>query len=313
MELTKRLWDAKGYAELNKSYQNLRDQYAKIMNAASQPESQFLNNELGNQTMTTTTGRSGTIDGNENTTTTEQSCNEPSEEYITMANNAKKWYEITSQVKERNWSERTSSTFCKNVPNNKDIKELGNIASNLITLDPKEHPRDYLWQSSQQHDNLATQDFEQFWRSIWETAASENLESKWIKEIRSILQSHAPAQSTESVVITAELYYNSIKKKKNWSSPGKDKITNFWIKKLTALHPQIATSLTEIINKELSLPSWLQEGRCIMIPKKEEPAAKDHRPITCLNTLYKAVTSVIDELLKEHEATHQLMQIDQKI
>ena len=49
-----------------------------------------------------------------------------------------------------------------------------------------------------------------------------------------------------------------------------------------------------------------------MIPKKEEPAAKDHRPITCLNTLYKAITSVIDELLKEHEATHQLMQIDQK-
>ena len=389
MELTKRLWDAKGYAELNKSSQNLRDQYAKIMNAVSQPESQFLNNELGNQTMPTTTERSGTIDGNENTTTTEQSYNEPSEEYITMANNAKKWYEITSQVKERDCSERTSSSFCKNVPNNKDIKELRNIASNLITLDPKEHPRDYLWQcncaiysvaaawkkgtekrksrqnegkktqeyqpkwlrqieskirdlrkeisqiteeirrirkngklttkmrknrrwmrrqmkanitiarltqlkerklnqlrlkkqekdkkqkaserhqankqfdehesqfyercrniirshpdntrplykklnhtASQQHNNLATQDFEQFWRPIWETAASENLESKWIKEIRSILQSHGPAQSTESVVITAELYYNSIKKTKNWSSPGTDKITNFWIKNI---------------------------------------------------------------------------------
>ena len=136
---------------------------------------------------------------------------------------------------------------------------------------------------------------------IWETKANENLESKWIKEIRSILQSHAPTHSAESVVISAKLHYNSIKKKKNWSSPGNDKITNFWIKKLTALHPQIATALTEIINKELSLPSWLQEGRCIMIPKKEEPTAKDHRPITCLNTLYKAITSVIDE----HETTHQ--------
>ena len=49
-----------------------------------------------------------------------------------------------------------------------------------------------------------------------------------------------------------------------------------------------------------------------MIPNKEEPAANDHRPITCLNTLYKAITSLIDELLKEHEAAHQLMQIDQK-
>ena len=49
-----------------------------------------------------------------------------------------------------------------------------------------------------------------------------------------------------------------------------------------------------------------------MIPNKEEPAANDHRPITCLNTLYKAITSVIDELLKEHEVAHQLTQIDQK-
>ena len=91
--------------------------------------------------MPTTTERSGTVDGNENTTTIEQSYNEPNEEYIAMANNEKKWYEIARQVKEKNWSERTSSTFCENVPKNKDIKELGNIASNLITLDPKEHPR----------------------------------------------------------------------------------------------------------------------------------------------------------------------------
>ena len=49
-----------------------------------------------------------------------------------------------------------------------------------------------------------------------------------------------------------------------------------------------------------------------MIPKKEEPTTKDHRPIICLNTLYKAITSVIDELLKEHKATKQLMKIDQK-
>ena len=33
------------------------------MKAISQPESQFLNNELGNQTMPTTTEQSGTIGG----------------------------------------------------------------------------------------------------------------------------------------------------------------------------------------------------------------------------------------------------------
>ena len=48
--------------------------------------------------MPTTTKRSGTKDNNVNTTTatstqktTEQRYNEPSEEYITIANNVKKW------------------------------------------------------------------------------------------------------------------------------------------------------------------------------------------------------------------------------
>lgn len=31
-----------------------------------------------------------------------------------------------------------------------------------------------------------------------------------------------------------------------------------------------------------------------------------------INTLYKAITSVTDELLKEHKTTDQLMEIDQK-
>ena len=77
-----------------------------------------MNNELGNQTMPITTERSGTIDGDENIATIEQSSNEPSEEYITLANNEKKWYEVISRVKDKNWSERTSNTFCKNGPKN---------------------------------------------------------------------------------------------------------------------------------------------------------------------------------------------------
>ena len=49
-----------------------------------------------------------------------------------------------------------------------------------------------------------------------------------------------------------------------------------------------------------------------MIPKKENPQAKDHRPITLLNTMYKTITSVIDGQPKEHQVIHQYMQIDQR-
>ena len=50
----------------------------------------------------------------------------------------------------------------------------------------------------------------------------------------------------------------------------------------------------------------------MMIKKQENPAPQDHRPITCLNNIYKVVTSVINEALKSHEKFQQLLQLDQR-
>ena len=49
-----------------------------------------------------------------------------------------------------------------------------------------------------------------------------------------------------------------------------------------------------------------------MIPKGARTTAKDHRPITLLNTMYKAITSVIDNKLTDHEEQYKYMQIDQR-
>ena len=49
-----------------------------------------------------------------------------------------------------------------------------------------------------------------------------------------------------------------------------------------------------------------------MIKKQENPAPQDHRPITCLNNIYKVVTSVINEAVKSHEKFQQLLQLDQR-
>ena len=37
--------------------------------------------------------------------------------------------------------------------------------------------------------------------------------------------------------------------------------------------------------------------RCLrsLISKVQSPTANDHRPLTCLNTTYKAITSVVNE------------------
>ena len=47
-----------------------------------------------------------------------------------------------------------------------------------------------------------------------------------------------------------------------------------------------------------------------MIPKTANPTAKDHRPITLLNTMDKAITSVTDNKLKDHQEQYKYMQID---
>ena len=88
-----------------------------------------------------------------------------------------------------------------------------------------------------------------------------------------------------------------LKTKKNWSSPGKDRIVNYWLKVFTTTHEGISVAVTELINKQTPIPTWLLEGKCWLHPKKPQPKTPDHRPITCLNTMYKSITSLVGEYL----------------
>ena len=100
--------------------------------------------------------------------------------------------------------------------------------------------------------------------------------SEWIEEVLKVLKAGRPKQ--EPIIVTKEIINNCVlKKKKNWSSLGLDKITNYWI----------ITTLVNDESKTLPVPSWLAEGRTVMIPKKDNHAPQDFRPITCLNTTYK--------------------------
>ena len=68
----------------------------------------------------------------------------------------------------------------------------------------------------------------------------------------------------------------------------------------------------EHLTRDAEFPTWLPGPRTVMINKQENPAPQDHRPITCLNNIYKVVTSVINEALKSYEKFQQLLQLDQK-
>ena len=49
-----------------------------------------------------------------------------------------------------------------------------------------------------------------------------------------------------------------------------------------------------------------------MIPKCKGPKANDHRPITCLNTIYNLITAVINHNLRKIEASQNMLQLDQR-
>ena len=83
-------------------------------------------------------------------------------------------------------------------------------------------------------------------------------------------------------------------------------------KNFTSIHAVSCRALNELIQRDAEFPTWLPGPRTVMIKKQENPAPQDHRPITCLNNIYKVVTSVINEALKSHEKFQQLPQLDQR-
>lgn len=78
---------------------------------------------------------------------------------------------------------------------------------------------------------MTRENFAEFWRPIWESVSEVSIEADWIKDTESALKQHSQHPSGP-IIITKEIITNRIKNKRNWSSPGKDNITNYWIKKM---------------------------------------------------------------------------------
>ena len=135
--------------------------------------------------------------------------------------------------------------------------------------------------------------------------ANENLEVD-------ALDHSIPDNENLTVPITDHKVYQSLKSKRSWAAPGNDKITNFWLKKITWIHNKLAITINRFIKDGIHIPRWLVEGRTVLIPKTDNPGAADHRPITCLNTTYKLITSIVNSELQHHESVHKYMLQDQR-
>ena len=86
----------------------------------------------------------------------------------------------------------------------------------------------------------------------------------------------------------------------NWKAPGRDQIPNFWLKQLTATHRHIAAIFNKLIEED-QIPEWLTAGVTFLIPENENTEnPKNYRPVTCLPTMYKLITSVISRRMQKY-------------
>ena len=150
---------------------------------------------------------------------------------------------------------------------------------------------------------------ENFWRPLYETEKVHE-EHEWIEVIK---EKNEPKQSMPALHITTTTVRKKITQYGNFKSPGIDKIPNFWLKKLSSLHPHYANTFNKLINKEEETPAWLTHGTTSLLPKSEDTQlANKYRPICCLNTTYKLLTGIIADSIYCHLEKGDFLEEEQK-
>ena len=92
-----------------------------------------------------------------------------------------------------------------------------------------------------------------------------------------------------------------------------DKIPNFWISCLSKGHEKLASLLSEIVESPDTALKWLSEGITYLSPKtKDIKNPKNYRPITCLTTTYKLLTSILTERTYTFMENNNAFPLEQK-
>jgi hypothetical protein len=104
----------------------------------------------------------------------------------------------------------------------------------------------------------------------------------------------------------------STKNNTKLESPWKRPKTNFWLKQLTATHKYIAALFNKLIEED-QIPEWLTAEVTFLIPKNDNTDnPKNYRPVNCLRTICKLLTSIISRLMQKYMNDENLVPIEQK-
>lgn len=149
-----------------------------------------------------------------------------------------------------------------------------------------------------------------FWRDIWSVERKHDEGAAWIKD-EELRYRDLPEQ--QDFEITLQDLKAVIQRTHAWKTPGSDQIQNFWYKQFTSTHRYLANQMNIIMKNPQRCPEFLTEGRTYIKPKNQitqDPS--NYRPITCLPTLYKIITSAITNKIDRHLTENNVLSEEQK-
>ena len=153
------------------------------------------------------------------------------------------------------------------------------------------------------------QQIEDYWRPLFENDETHNQTAQWLEDIKEINEEKPPMPET---IITTEKVAMRLKHFANHKKPGIDKVSNFWLKQLTALHQHYSNCFNRLLKGNETAPSWLMEGDTSLIPKTTETQLpKKYRPICCLTTTYKLFTGLIADSIYDHLSSGNYLEKEQ--
>ncbi|CAK1595297.1 unnamed protein product [Parnassius mnemosyne] len=142
-----------------------------------------------------------------------------------------------------------------------------------------------------------------FWRGLWSEPVNHR-EGPWTEAVVSQCANLAPM---DPIIITPDDVAEAVRRAPNWKSPGLDGLHHYWLKGFVVCHAVLARQFQEALDQK-SLPSLFTTGITHLVPKDRDTIdPSKYRPITCLPTIYKTLTSILSARITRHLNSNQVM------
>ena len=192
---------------------------------------------------------------------------------------------------------------------NKEKRINTKIINSQFATNPRKVYRELINETIEVTTPPEKESLENFWRPLYETEKIHQ-EHDWIETITEKNENKAAMRTP---YIDTEIVKKKITQYGNYKTPGVDKVTNYWLKKLNALHPHYACSFQKMLASEEETPDWLTLGSTSLLPKSQDTHLPNkYRPICCLSTTYKLLTGIISDALYDHLDKGDFLEEEQK-